>query len=65
MEMTCFVPSATLKMKSVRAACYTAPDGPAKQTALKHYQVAETAHLAGHEADCNSALDAATRALAP
>lgn len=63
MEMTFSVPGATLKMKSVKAACYASPAGPKKDAALKLYQVAEIAHLAKHEADCNAALDAAARAL--
>jgi len=63
MEMTFSVPGATLKMKSVRATCQASPAGPKKDAALKLCQMAERAHLARHEAECNDALDAAIRAL--
>ncbi len=62
--MTLDMTRATLKMKSVRAACRNAPDGPSKDAALKHYRTAENEHLAQREAATNRELDAATRALA-
>lgn len=59
---TC-VPGATLKMKSVKAVLEASPAGSQKDAALQYYQIAETAHLAKREADCNNALDAARRVL--
>lgn len=52
------------KMKTVKAAWDKAPAGPKKDAALKHYQAAEKAHTAKHDADCIKELDAATKALA-
>ena len=52
------------KMKSVQAARDKAPDGPRKDTALKHYQSAETAHAMNNDAETNKELDAAKHALA-
>jgi hypothetical protein len=52
------------KMKSVKAAWDKAPSGPKKDAALKHYQAAEKAHNAKHDADAIKELDAATHALA-
>lgn len=52
------------KMKTVKAAWDLAPAGPKKDTALKHYQAAEKAQAAKHDAECIRELDAATRALA-
>jgi hypothetical protein len=52
------------KMKSVKAAWDKAPAGPKKDAALVHYKAAEKAQTARNDADCNKALDAATKALA-
>ena len=52
------------KMKSVKATWDKAPTGPKKDAALKHYQAAEKANTAHHDADTNKALDAAVHALA-
>lgn len=51
------------KMKTVKAAWDKAPSGPKKDAALKHYQAAEKAHTAKHDADAIKELDAATHAL--
>ncbi|MDO5758641.1 MAG: hypothetical protein Q4P24_14345 [Rhodobacterales bacterium] len=52
------------KMKSVKAACDTAPDGPKKEASLKHYQAAEKAQNAKNDTEANKELDAARHALA-
>ena len=51
------------KMKTVKAAWDKAPSGPKKDAALKHYQAAEKAHAAKHDAECIKELDAAAHAL--
>lgn len=58
------IPSTAEKLKSVKAACDSAPSGPKKEAALKHYQAAEKARAAQHEGECLRKLDAATTALA-
>ncbi len=57
-------PSAADRMKTVKTAWDAAAAGPKKDAALKHYQAAETALAAKHDADAIRELDAATRALA-
>lgn len=52
------------KMKSVKATWDKAPSGPKKESALKHYKAAETAHSAKNDAETNKELDAAAHALA-
>lgn len=51
------------KMKTVKAAWDKAPSGAKKDASLKHYQAAEKAHTAKNDADTNTSLDAATKAL--
>jgi hypothetical protein len=64
MEAKTPVTNTAEKMKSVKAAWDKAPAGPKKDAALKHYQAAEKAMAAKHDAECSRELDAATRALA-
>lgn len=52
------------RVKSVRAACGRAPDGPGRDAALKHCEAAETARLANDKAATSRHLEAAARALA-
>lgn len=52
------------QMKSVKSVWDTAPAGPKKDAALKHYQAAEKAQTAKNDAECIKALDAAKQALA-
>lgn len=52
------------RMTSVKAACESAPAGPTKDAAMKHYQAAEKAHTANNEAETNKELDAASSKLA-
>jgi hypothetical protein len=51
------------KMKTVKSAWDSAPAGPKKDTALKHYQAAQKAQTAKNDAECIRELDAAKRAL--
>jgi hypothetical protein len=55
--------TAAEQMKSVKAAWDKAPSGPKKDAALKHYQAAEKAHTAKHDADAIKELDKARKAL--
>lgn len=57
-------PTVAEHMKSVKAAWDKAPAGAKKDAALKHYQAAEKAHTAKHDADATKELDAAVHALA-
>jgi hypothetical protein len=57
-------PTVAEHMKTVKAAWDKAPAGAKKDNALKHYQAAEKAHTAKHDADATKELDAATHALA-
>ena len=52
------------RMRTVKAACDTAPAGPKKDAALRHYLSAEKAEAAKHDGECNRQLDAAVHALA-
>jgi hypothetical protein len=63
MEEKSLVPNTAEKMKTVKAAWDIAPIGPKKDAALLHYQAAEKAQAAKHDAECIRELDAATRAL--
>ena len=51
------------RMRSVKAACDTAPAGPKRDRALVHYHSAERAEAAKHDGECNRQLDSALRAL--
>lgn len=57
-------PTVAEHMKTVKAAWDKAPAGAKKDAALKHYQAAEKAHTAKHDADATKELDAAVHALA-
>ena len=57
-------PTIAEHMKTVKAAWDKAPAGAKKDAALKHYQAAEKAHTAKHDAEATKELDAATHALA-
>jgi hypothetical protein len=57
-------PTVAEHMKTVKAAWDKAPAGAKKDAALKHYQAAEKAHTAKHDADATKELDAAAHALA-
>ena len=52
------------RMRSVKAACETAPAGPKRDRAMWHYMSAERAEAAKHDGECNRQLDSAVRALA-
>ena len=58
------MPNAAEKMITVKAAWDKASAGPKKDAALKHYQAAEKAKTAHHDAECIRELDAAVHALA-
>lgn len=62
--MTAETNKAAEKMKIVKAAWDKAPDGPKKDTSLKHYQAAEKAHTAKNDAEMNKELNAVKHALA-
>ena len=51
------------RMRSVKAACESAPVGPKRDRALRHYHSAEKAESAKHDGECNRQLDSAVRAL--
>jgi hypothetical protein len=51
------------KMTIVKSAWDSAPAGPKKDAALKHYQAAQKAKSAKNDAECNRELDAAKHAL--
>ncbi len=51
-------------MASVKSAWDKAPEGPKKETALKHYQAAEKAHDADNDEEAHRELKEASRALA-
>jgi hypothetical protein len=57
-------PTVAEHMKSVKAAWDKAPAGAKKDSALKHYQAAEKAHTAKHDADATKEPGAAAHALA-
>lgn len=62
-EQKTSVPSASERMKTVKAACDKAPSGPKKEAALKHYQAAEKAQKASNETDCLKSCNEAAKAL--
>lgn len=51
------------KMRSVKASCDKARFNEKWTKAIKHYRVAEAAHVAHDDAKANRELDAATHAL--
>lgn len=64
MEAKTPLPTASEKMKTVKAAWDKASAGPKKDAALKHYQAAEKAQTAKNDSECIRELDAAVHALA-
>ncbi|KXF90125.1 hypothetical protein [Phaeobacter inhibens] len=53
----------SIKLASVRAACERATAGPRKDTAWKHYRLAELAQSEENDAEMYKELDAAKLAL--